>query len=61
MLRDGRLRDPELPLNGRADRAGGQLTLGKELENPAAYRIAEHIERVHAAKVSGGSYISQSL
>jgi len=53
MLRDGRLRDPELPLNGRADRAGGQLTLGKELENPAAYRIAEHIERVHAAKVSG--------
>lgn len=61
MLRYGRLRDPELGLNGRADRAGGHLTLGDQLENPAANRIAEYIERVHARKISRVTYISQGL
>ena len=47
MLGDGRLGDPELLLDDRADRAGGQLALGEQLEDPPAHRVAEHIERVH--------------
>jgi TetR/AcrR family transcriptional regulator of autoinduction and epiphytic fitness len=61
VLRDCRLRDPELGPNDRADRAGGHLTLGDQLKNPAAHRIGEYIERVHAGKISRVAYISQIL
>ena len=48
MLGYGRLGDPELVLDDRADRAGGQLALGEQFEDPPAHRVAKHIERVHA-------------
>src|SRR5204863_7823699 len=56
--RDGRLRDPELLLDDRADRAGGPLAAGQQLEDPAAHRVAEHVERMHAPSVSLHAYIS---
>ena len=48
MLRHGRLGDPELLLDDRTDRAGGQLASDEQLEHPPAHRVAENIERVHA-------------
>ena len=59
MLGYGRLGDPELLLDDRADRAGTQLAPGEQLENPPAHRVAEHIERVHVRKISKSTYISQ--
>ena len=59
VLRDGRLRDPELGLDDRRDRARGQLAVGEQLEDPAADRVSEDVERVHAAKIQSPTYISQ--
>ena len=59
VLRDGRLGDPELPLDDRADRAGGQLALGQQLEDPPPHRIAEYVERMHPDRVSPSTYISK--
>src|SRR6185437_9710437 len=58
MLRDGRLGDAELLLDDRADRPGGQLPLGEQLEDPPPDRITEHVERMHPAKISSRTYIS---
>ena len=49
MLRHGRLRNPELLLDRCADSSRAALAVGDELQNPAAYRIAEYLERVHVA------------
>jgi hypothetical protein len=49
MQRHGRQGDAELCLHHGADRAGALLALGEQLQNSAAHRIAEHLERVHAA------------
>ena len=51
VLRDGRLRDPELRLDDRGDRPGGQLAVGEQLEDPPPDRVAEDVERVHEAIV----------
>ena len=59
MLRNGRLRDPELGLDDRGDRPGGQLPVGEQLEDPASDRVAEDVERVHDAILKGAPYISQ--
>src|SRR5690348_10780248 len=61
VLRDGRLGDAELPLDDRADRAGGQLPLGEQLQDPPPHRIAEHVKRMHLSKISRLTYISQIL
>src|SRR4051794_22862752 len=61
VLRDGRLGDPELRLDDRADRTGGQLPLGQQLEDPPPHRIAKYIERVHLSRVSAPAYISKIL
>ena len=53
MLRDGRLRDPELGLDDGGDRPGGQLAIGEQLEDPAPDRVAEDVERVHAPMIEG--------
>ena len=50
VLRDGRLRDPELRLDDVADRAGRQLAVGEELEDPPPDRVAQDVERVHDAQ-----------
>ena len=34
---------------GLADRAGGQLAVGQQLEDPPPHRVAEDVERFHAA------------
>ena len=49
MLRNGRLGNPELVADDGAYRTGGQLVVGEQLEDPAAHRVAEYIERVHVA------------
>ena len=49
VLRDARLRDPEVGLDGRADRTGGHLAVGEQFEDPPTHRVAEHIECVHPA------------
>ena len=59
VLRDGRLRDAELGLDDRGDRPRGQLAVGEQLEDPAADRVAEDVERVHAATLQSSTYISQ--
>ena len=61
MLGDGRLGDAELALDHLADRAGGQLTVPEKLQDAPAHRIAEYVERVHAATISAAAYISTSL
>ena len=47
MLRDGRLRDPELGLDDGRDRPGRELAIGEELEDPPSDRVAQDVERVH--------------
>ena len=59
MLRDGGLRDVELPLNHFADLAGAELAVGEQLEHAAADRIAEDVECVHASMYCVATYISQ--
>jgi hypothetical protein len=59
VLRHRRLRDPELPLDDPGDRAGGLLAVGEQLQYPASHRVAEHVERLHATRVSLYTYISQ--
>ena len=49
MLRDGRLRDAELVLDGGRDRAGCLLPLPEQLEDPPSNRVTEDVERVHGA------------
>lgn len=49
MLRDARLRDPELLLHHRTDLTGRPLAINKQLEDPSADRITENIEGVHLA------------
>src|SRR5262249_61963466 len=48
VLRDRGLGDAELGPHDRGDRARGQLTLGEQLQDATANRIAEDVERVHA-------------
>src|SRR4029077_12403881 len=60
MLGYGRLGDPELVLDDRADRTGGQLALGEQFEDPPAYRVAEYVERVHAPQNIKG-YLYKSI
>ena len=59
MLRDGRLRDPELGLDDGGDRPRAQLAVGEQLEDPPPDRVAEDIERVHGRIIKGTTYISQ--
>src|SRR5215207_8880163 len=47
MLRDRRLRNPELPLHDTADVPRRALAADEEVENPTADRVAENVERVH--------------
>ncbi len=57
MLRHGRLGNAELLLDRRADGSRAALAVGDELQDPAAYRIAKHFERVHVADdISVGLY-----
>jgi hypothetical protein len=51
VLRDRRLRDPELGLDDGRDRSGGQLTVGQQLQDAAADRVSENVERVHDANL----------
>ena len=51
VLRHGRLRDPELGLDDGRDRPRGQLAVGEQLEDPAADRVAEDVERVHGRRI----------
>ena len=50
VLRHGRLGDAELGLDDRGDRAGWELAVGQELEDPPPHRVAEDVERVHVAE-----------
>src|SRR5215213_5048583 len=59
VLRDRRLRDAVLGLHDRADLTGGELTAGEQLEDPAAHRIAEHVESVHVRRITASAYISR--
>jgi len=59
MLRHGRLRDPELLLDRRADLTRAALAVGDQLEDPAAHGITEHLKSVHPEKVSVKTYISK--
>jgi hypothetical protein len=61
VLGDGRLGDAELALDHLAERAGGELAIPEQLQDAAAYRIAEYVERVHQAKISVKTYISKAL
>jgi hypothetical protein len=49
VLGDGRLGDAELALDHLAERAGGELAVPEQLQDAAAHRIAEYVERVHQA------------
>src|SRR5690606_29131282 len=49
LLRDGRLRDPELLPHGRDDLARRALALGEQLDDAPPDRVAEYRERVHRA------------
>ena len=51
VLRDRRLRDPELRLDDGADLPGGMLTIGEQLQDPPTDRVAEDVEGVHEAIV----------
>src|SRR5215475_253954 len=59
MLRHRGLRDVELRLDDRAQRAGRLFSVGEQLEDPPPYRIAENVERVHRPTISAPTYISQ--
>jgi len=61
VLGDGRLGDAELALDHLAERAGGKLAVPDQLQDAAAHRIAEYVERVHQAKISAKAYISKAL
>ena len=52
VLRNGGLRDPEFGLDHRAQLAGGSLSVGQELEDPAPDRITEDVEGMHSANIS---------
>src|SRR5262245_49149504 len=47
LLRDGRLRDTELPRDDLDDLPGRMLALDQEFQDTPSNRIAEDIERVH--------------
>jgi hypothetical protein len=47
VLRDRRLRDPELGLDDRGESSRGHLAFGEQLEDSPSDRIAEDVERVH--------------
>jgi hypothetical protein len=51
VLRDAGLGDPELVLDDRGQRTGSLLAVGQQLQDPASHRVAENVERVHAAIV----------
>ena len=53
VLRDRRLRDPELGLDDGGDRPGGVLAFGEELQDPPPDRVAEDVERVHEGNRKG--------
>ena len=59
MLRHRGLRDAELALDHLADLAGAALAVCEQLEDAAADRIAEDVERVHASSIASLTYISQ--
>ena len=59
VLRDGRLRDPELRLDDRRDRARRDLAIGEQLEDPAPNGVAQDVERVHGPILEYATYISQ--
>ncbi len=61
MLGDGWLGDSELSLNDLAECPGGELAVSEQLQDAAAHRIAEYVERVHGANVSATTYISKVL
>jgi hypothetical protein len=52
------LGDPELLLDHRGDVARRPLTVGEQLDDPPANRVAEDVEREHEANLSKGTYIS---
>src|SRR5690606_21672463 len=60
VLGDGGLGDAVLALDDGGDRAGAQLAVGEELQDPAPDGVAEDVERVHAPSVSADPYISQN-
>ena len=51
MLRNRRLADRELILDGRGDVARRHLTIGEELQNAAPYWLPQDVERVHTIKL----------
>lgn len=59
MLRDSRLGQGELGPDHVRDRARGLLTVGEQLQNAPAHRVAEDVERVHRTIVTGAAYISK--
>jgi hypothetical protein len=55
------LRDPELGLDDGCDRTGGQLAVGKQLQDPPPDGVTEDVERVHDRSIEVMTYISQGL
>jgi hypothetical protein len=53
------LRDAELGPDHLGHRARRPLAVGQQLEDPAADRITEDVERVHPAKLQARTDISQ--
>jgi hypothetical protein len=59
VLRDRRLRDPELRLDDRRDRPGRLLASGQQLEDPPSDWVAKDVKGVHGRSIEGDAYISQ--
>lgn len=51
MLRNRRLADRELVLDGRGDGACRHLAVGEQLQNAAPHRLPQDVERVHIPKL----------
>jgi hypothetical protein len=51
VLGDRGLGDPELLLDDRAHRTRSPLPVREQLQDPPPHRVAEHVERMHAASL----------
>lgn len=60
MLGDCRLGDAELALDHQADGARGLLSVGQQLQDPAAHRVPKDVERVHTTTMSIRTYTFKS-
>src|SRR4051812_24418096 len=59
VLRDGRLRDPELLLDDGPQLTRGPLAVGEQFEDAPADRVSEDVERVHGPTLYTETYISK--